>query len=395
MPFFEKIFAGLPGSKTPSLIKEGEELTGEMGGGSVNPERAPDAEQHERQFCAGFETTLATLKANPEDMARRIEALRHSTACEGILQKLDTYFTPEHWEMTAVLQAYDERTFIHSLNVARFVYDMTSGGGETETYLRQRVNMEESSLQELYTAALFHDIGKTAIPCDILHDHQTRRDWAHRANTWAEQHDQPLFFDQATLGTAEETDLDHYFMRVHATKGYDPLNLVPIQEVFDEHTIKELEAHGIPGTATFREVLNRHEIATKAILRSRKMYIASDIASHHHDYEHRPIRSERYPTEVSAVRLGFELSILRSMDVYEALTSENRSYKGAYHPLIALEILVREAEIDFTEPELTRYVVRDLYKKEQARSDDHFANLPPESREAKALQKVLEFIRSS
>lgn len=392
MPFFEKIFAGLPGSKKNlSLIKEGEEATGEMGG-PLN-ERAPDAEQHERQFCAGFETTLAALKADPEDLARRIEALRHSTACEGILQKLDAYFTPEHWEITAVLQAYDERTFMHSLNVARFVYDMTSGGGETEAYLRQRVSMEESSLQDLYTAALFHDIGKTAIPCDILHDHQTRRDWAHRANAWAEQHKQPLFFDQTTLETAEETDLDHYFMRVHATKGYDPLNLVPIQEVFDESTVKELETHGIPGTATFREVLNRHEIATKAILRSRKMYIASDIASHHHDYEHRPIRAERYPTEVSAVRLGFELSILRSMDVYEALTSENRSYKGAYHPLIALEILVREAEIDFTEPELTRYVVRDLYEKEQARSIDRFADLPEGSREFKALQKVLEFIR--
>lgn len=393
MPFFEKIFSGLPGSKkTLSLIKEGEETTGEMGGEPIN-ERAPDAEQHERQFCAGFEATLANLKKNPEDLARRIESLRHSTACDGILQKLDTFFTPDHWEITAVLQAYDERTFIHSLNVARFVYDMTSGGGETEAYLRQRVSMEESSLQDLYTAALFHDIGKTAIPCDILHDHQTRRDWAHRANTWAEQHQQPLFFDQATLETAEETDLDHYFMRVHATKGYDPLNLVPIKDAFDEQIIQELEAHGIPGNATFREVLNRHEIATKAILRSRKMYIASDIASHHHDYEHRPIRSERYPTEVSAVRLGFELSILRSMDVYEALTSENRSYKGAYHPLIALEILVREAEIDFTEPELTRYVVRDLYEKEQARSIDRFADLPEGSREFKALQKVLEFIR--
>lgn len=81
------------------------------------------------------------------------------------------------------------------------------------------------------------------------------------------------------------------------------------------------------------------------------------------------------------------------MDVYEALTSKNRSYKGAYHPLIALEILVKEAEIDFTEPELTRYVVRDLYTKEQAQSADHFTDLPPESREAKALQKVLDFIR--
>ena len=241
MPFFEKIFAGLPKSKALSVTKEGEEPTEDIGGGPINSERAPDAEQHERQFCAGFEHTLATLKADPEDLARRIEALRHSTACEGILQKLDTYFTPEHWEITAVLQAYDERTFVHSLNVARFVYDMTSGGGETEAYLRKRVGMEASSLQDLFTAALFHDIGKTAIPCDILHDHQTRRDWANRANAWAEQHKQPLFFDQATLATAEETDLDHYFMRVHATKGYDPLNLVPIKEVFDEQTIKELK----------------------------------------------------------------------------------------------------------------------------------------------------------
>lgn len=392
MPFFEKIFDAHPKPKTLSLEKEGEHLVG--GGGSTSSERAPDAAEHEKQYCTGFETLLTKLKQDPEDLERRITALKQSAESGGILQKLDTFFTREHWEMTAVLQAYDERTFIHSLNVARFVYDMANGGGKTEAYLRKRVGMEESSLQELYTAALFHDIGKTAIPCHILHDHQTRREWATRANLWAEKNQRELFFDPITLETADEADLDHYFMQIHhETASSDPLDIVPLNEVFPPETITELQTHGIPGTTTFREVLRRHEAATKAILRSKKMYIASDIASHHHDYDGRPIRSERYPTEVSALRLGFSLSILRTMDVYEALTSENRSYKTAYPPLVALEILVKESEAGFIEPELTHYVIRDLYEQEKGRSlkDPAFPRSP---REAQALAKVLAFIHS-
>ncbi|MFZ3031554.1 MAG: HD domain-containing protein [Candidatus Moraniibacteriota bacterium] len=358
-------------------------------GGESALERRPEQEQTERQLCAGFDTVLQKLKQDPADLQVRIERLKNLPDCHGVLGKLAPYFTPEHWEMTATLEAYDKRTFDHSLRVAAFVYDVANGGGETEAYLRQRVNMEESSLEELYTAALFHDIGKTAIPCDILHDNHSRREWGKRANAWAIKNDQEQKFDSEKLETLGEVELDHYFMQQHTLDGSDPLNIVPIEEIFEPEILSELEQHGISRHDTFRKVLECHEKATKAILRRKGMLVASDIASLHHDYDKKPIRSERYKTEVSAVRLGFELSILRSMDVYDALTSDDRSYKNPYHPLLALEILIKETEADFTEPELTKYVVHDLYKKLEVSGN----NTPTNADESRALEKILAFIK--
>ncbi|OIP60246.1 MAG: hypothetical protein COZ29_01080 [Candidatus Moranbacteria bacterium CG_4_10_14_3_um_filter_45_9] len=345
-------------------------------------------EQAEEQLCVGFDTVLEKLKQNPETLRNQIEKLKNLPDCNGILGKLTPYFTEEHWEIAATLEAYDKRTFDHSLRVATFVYDMTNNGGETEIYLRQCIHMEESSLGELFTAALFHDIGKTTIPCDILHDFHSRREWAKRANMWAEKNNHTPYFDSEKLEEFSEVELDHYFMRMYKDIGSDPLDIVPIEGIFDPESIGKLKHCGITPQSTFRKVLEYHERATKAILRRKKMYIASDIASRHHNYDGKPIRSERYPTEISSLRLGFELSLLRSMDIYDALTSIDRSYKKSYHPLLALEILIKETETEFIEPQLTKYVIRDLYKKIEA---SHHA-IPNNDAESQAQKKILAFI---
>lgn len=347
-----------------------------------------ESEHTEQQLCSGFDIILESLRKNPELLYTQIKRLKSLPDCNNVLGKFIPYFTEAHWEMVAVLETYDKPTFDHSLRVASFVYDLTSGGGTTEAYIRQRVNMEESSLEELFTAALFHDIGKTAIPHTVLHDNQSRREWSKRANDWAVKNNADHYFDSLKIEELSEVELDHYFMQVQNIDGSDPLNIVPLEEVFSPEILTELSRHSISPHDTFRKVLECHEKATKAILRRQKMYVASDIASHHHDYEKRPIRLERYQTEVSAVRLGFELSLLRSMDLFDALTADDRSYKHPYHPLLALEILIQEAEAEFTEPELTKYVIRDLYTKIQ--TTENTETLSPA--ETRALEKVRTFI---
>ncbi len=389
MSFEEKLFGGPYRKSTPEVINES--VTDSQGGSGYR-ERDPLQDSSTSQLCAGFDEIIRGMKQNPEALTANIERLRSLPDCDGILKKFEPYFTDEHWEMIVALEAYDQATFDHSLRVAAFVYDMTSGGGVTEQYLKQRIGAEEGTLEELYTAALFHDIGKTAIPREILHDNHSRREWARRANEWALKNKQDQPFDPAKIEILGDVQLDDYFMQLHAIDGMDPLNIVPIEEIFSPEIIQELERHDISPHDTFRKVLECHERATGAILLSKKMLIASDIASHHHDYDRKPIRSEHYPTEISAIRLGFELSILRSMDVYDALISNDRSYKKPFHPLIALEIIIKEAQTEFIELELTKYVVRDLYEK--ARREEDFSLFPAESTKAKALTKILDFIQA-
>jgi putative nucleotidyltransferase with HDIG domain len=58
----------------------------------------------------------------------------------------------------ANIKNYDEYTFNHSVNVA--IYAIAIG---------QRIGIPKKHLSYLGMAALFHDIGKTRIPIDILH----------------------------------------------------------------------------------------------------------------------------------------------------------------------------------------------------------------------------------
>ncbi len=399
MSYHERIFGRAEGKNPLSIRSETPGIGG--GGGSHEEARERNQESNEAQLCSGFDILLQELRKNPEDLQKRIDMLKELPESNNVLGKIyrENYFTEEHWEIAATLRFYDQKTFNHSLRVLQCIYEMATDDGETATYLKKRMAIENPhdehmAFQDLFAAAFFHDIGKTAIPKKILHDHRSRRDWARDANIWAKKIGRDLYFDEGALqdpeqGGLEEAKLDDYFTRVRQEKDYEPLSIVPLHEVFDDATLRELEMHGIEASDTFRRVLERHESATRAILRRKKMYISADIASHHHDYEKRPIRLERYPTEISAVRIGFELSILRSIDIYDALTSDDREYKHPHHPLLALEILVREAEAEFTELELTKYVVRDLYKKLEASQK----NTPRDEKEGHALSVILEFIQ--
>lgn len=355
-----------------------------------SPEARTESEETEHHLAAGFDTILEQLKSDPEDLRMRIERLKALPDQGGLLGKLEQHFTEKHWEMLAVLEAYDRSTFDHSLRVASYVYAIADKQSETGTYLREQVTLERGSLSDLYTAALFHDIGKTIIPETLLHDDHSRREWAKRANDWAAKQGIDPHFNPEKLAHLDDTELDRYFMQLHTNGGADPLAIVPINEFLDPDTAALLEQRGIPKESTFRQVLEYHERATKAILRRDGMYVASDIASHHHDYDGSPIRAERYPSEISAVRIGFELSILRSADLYDALTSSDREYKKPHHPLIALEVLIHDAETGFTEPELTKRVVRDLYHRITSAGKD----IPRTDAESHAKEHILTFIKN-
>ncbi|HCJ45916.1 MAG: HD domain-containing protein [Candidatus Moranbacteria bacterium] len=381
MSFYEKIFSAPNTKKEFRIINENETLLG----------RGDNKQESEKnkQLRSGFEAILQTLQKDPEVLKQKIERLKSLPDYDGILGKLSPFLSEVHWEMLTVLESYDTTTFNHSLRVTNFVHTIATGSGATEAYLESRIATEKSSFEKLYTASLFHDIGKTAIPKHILHDDHSRREWGKRANIWAETHGNAHHFNQQKLETLDEVELDNYFMQIHTISKSDPLNIVPIETFFDESDLLLLREHGISPHDTFRKVLECHEKATNAILLSRKiMYIAADIASHHHDYERKPIQLEHYKTETSALRLGFELSLLRSMDVFDALTSSDRSYKTPYHPLLALEILIKEAEAEFTEQELTKHVVSDLYAMLKTEGQD----IPTTESEKQARIKILRFI---
>ena len=69
----------------------------------------------------------------------------------------------------------------------------------------------------------------------------------------------------------------------------------------------------------------------------------AEIAAWHHNFENVPVEQEAYPAAVTALRIAVN-QCLHLADMFEALVSGFRSYKGRFHPLVALPIVAREAK---------------------------------------------------
>lgn len=72
---------------------------------------------------------------------------------------LDKRYEPFVMDCLARIRQHSEETYRHSLNTAEIAYSLACEYG-----------LSERRARDLYTAALVHDIGKTWVPADILHN---------------------------------------------------------------------------------------------------------------------------------------------------------------------------------------------------------------------------------
>ncbi|GEM_PF-4369929 len=347
--------------------------------------------------CKNFNAIADQLNQSPHELKERIRHLKNIPDGEGILGKADAYFSAQHWEMAAVLDEYDHKTFIHSLRVASIVDHFIRYDSATGHYLDERALLTDDTVREMLSASIFHDIGKTAIPHQILYDGRSRQAWALLSNAWKDQNGLERPFDQNQLEQKDAAALERYLSEA-SRQGQDPLDIVPAYRAFDHATTIELEKSGIDPHMTFRKILEYHEQATRAILQSKKMSVAAAIASHHHDYNHEPLKWKPLPsTEIHqheqnrANLIADGLSILRSADIYDALTTPDRDYyKPPFHPLIAMSILIQDIETSEQTGTIHQRIITDLYQKLKERNETQ----PHSDAEIQALEKILLFIKN-
>ena len=67
---------------------------------------------------------------------------------------------PTIYALTAAIDAKDNYTFVHSMNVAKYA-----------VFLAEALDLDENSIEIVREAALLHDIGKISIPEHILKKH--------------------------------------------------------------------------------------------------------------------------------------------------------------------------------------------------------------------------------
>jgi hypothetical protein len=275
-------------------------------------------------------------------------------------------FAPAFWQELALLAHEDSQTFVHSLGVTLLIYRMLTENGRTREYLEQSMRKVGITRGMLYAAALLHDVGKFVVR-EIIHDGRSRIAWAKLVNKTRGEN----VFDPKYLrpGTSEAV-FDAYAHNA----GLDPINCLPLEATFPEKTLLTLEQRGIPRTVTFREAIGSHEPGTNIIIgRHEGMQEVAEIAAWHHCGAGRPLDTLGFPIETSALRMA-AIQCLHMADVLQALVSGFRSYTGKYSPLVALAIIIRDANAHHAmDAGLTRAFIADQFERvsrfEQAAND--------------------------
>jgi HD-GYP domain-containing protein (c-di-GMP phosphodiesterase class II) len=176
---FEKLVAALASSDLPHVtlgaLEEEEELPEETLIDQDLKEQREQKEQKEkskRTYFRSVEVTRSLLDSVRSGKVMNVRRVRR------VVQSIVDNILQEEFSLVGLtaLRNYDEPTFTHVVNVCIF-----------SVALGQRIGLSKLELYELGLAALFHDIGKMAIPEDILQKPGkfTAAEWEEmKAHTW-------------------------------------------------------------------------------------------------------------------------------------------------------------------------------------------------------------------
>ena len=300
---------------------------------SLETDPFPDAESPARSICrcGDYFTLLERLKESAlyEDERDRI---RREYA-DGLAAA--TFLSDAEWEMLTVLELYDPLTFRHAIRVFGTIREKVSNRREIGIFLRAHLFREDISKEDLYRAALLHDIGKVTIPKEILHDVTTDEEWIMLAKSFLHQRD---------FESISETLTENPHLRAK--------DLVPFSCTLSSDIAAELRKEGIDPDLPLGLIMGRHAVLSGEILRAYGFRISAEIAESHH---HRPETEDLEPISLSSFRASW---LLRAADIFDAV-KHPRSYKSGNTLEKTLSVLEREAERGFIDHKLVTLWVAD------------------------------------
>ena len=278
----------------------------------------------------------------------------------------------------AMAAAIDERApynSTHSRNVAMYAkqfmvyYNKQYKEGYVKEYF------DESRMEQLYLAALLHDIGKLGIPLEIMNKSTRLSSLLDPLISRFEMFRCYYKIDYLEHHLTEEEynqkikQLDHiqaFVIKINSAPYLDSdvlAQVASLKYIFYENskgekipyfTDAELECLSIPkGTLTPRErkIMESHVVVTSKML-SRfnfKSHYANipRWANNHHEF----LDGTGYPNHLTAKDMPLEIRILCICDIYDALTATDRPYKKPLTVSRALDVLYEmamEGKLDTT-----------------------------------------------
>jgi len=278
----------------------------------------------------------------------------------------------------AMAAAIDERApynSAHSRNVASYAkrfmvyYNTQYREGYVNEYF------DESRMEQLYLAALLHDIGKLGIPLEIMNkstrlsvllDPLISRFEMFRCYYKIDYLEHDLTESEYKHKLEQLDQIQAFVMKINSAPFLSQETLAKVasmKNIFYENskgekipyfTDAELECLSIPkGTLTPKErkIMESHVVITSKML-SRfnfKTHFANipRWANSHHEF----LDGTGYPNHLTAKDMPLEIRIICICDIYDALTATDRPYKKPLPQPRALEVLYEmavEGKLDTT-----------------------------------------------
>ncbi len=246
-----------------------------------------------------------------------------------------SFLSKSDWDMLVVLELYDTGTFEHALRVFETIHEKVESRRDIGLFLRRHLSGENVTKEDLFRAAMLHDIGKTSIPKEILLDTTTEEEWMMLAKSLF----QPRQYEDVLRMLDENPHLRHK-------------DLIPFAYAIPTDLAESLRDRGIDPGLPLGVIIGKHASISGNVLRSYGFPVAAEIAESHHD---RPLRELSRPVSVSSLRAGW---ILRAADIFDAVQSP-RSYKNGNPLERALFVIEKEADRGFIDQKLADLWISD------------------------------------
>lgn len=272
------------------------------------------------------------------------------------------------------LDKRDEITTGHSRRIAGYGYYLARTINDLDRNPWGNVTFNDREIRILLYSGLLHDIGKIAVPEDVLNKRNRlsddRMDAIRYRLAYMEASDQ--IEDHETVfnrlqainesGFLEEDAKSFLYDLRHRSFKTPSGTREPMLDE-EEHTHLSIEKGNL--THEERDTIQYHAKATYEILSevnwTENLTRVPELAASHHE----KLDGSGYPWGKTDEDLGLMEKILAVVDVYEALTARDRPYRSAMEPEQARDILHEEAD----EGHLDREVV-DVFFEENVHRED-------------------------
>lgn len=280
------------------------------------------------------------------------------------------FLTRDDWEMLASLWIYDPETADHSVETYRIARERIDMPFELKEHaatihLSQEFSKEGVSREEFLRACLLHDVGKLAMPIEVLTNHIPDTECVKilfsNYDSLGKKVREALSLSSKQALPASVDDLLQELRRVSVR----PQSLVPVRlmlsgEAERDAVALDLAHLGLTLDDSLIAIMRKHDTYSRSILAEKGLLIEAELAGAHHRHA-----KEYAPTPhtitIGALQVSVDLAdIIHLADVTQAMRSR-RHYKEARSEMVVLATLVEHVSHNLVDPFVTYLWVADWW----------------------------------